>query len=209
MNAVQQQNDRRSQRSSTAARHQDLQARLLAAAEAAIEMGGLAGLRARALSDTVGCSVGAIYGVFADLDALALAVNGRTLVAIDAAMRSAGAGKDPADHLMRLATAYLDYASANRNRWRALFEHRMTEGRDVPAWYAELRAASFANIELPLATLQPHLKASQIMVQARTVFSAVHGMVDLGLDEKLGDMKLPLLRAQIRLIVGAIAAGLT
>ena len=45
------------------------------------------------------------------------------------------------------------------------------------------------------------------MVLARTVFSAVHGMVDLGLDEKVAEMPLAVLRAQIRLVVHALAAG--
>jgi hypothetical protein len=36
----------------------------------------------------------------------------------------------------------------------------------------------------------------------------VHGMVDLGLDEKVASLKPAELRAQIRLVVSAMAAGL-
>ena len=196
------------QRSSTAARHQNLHGRLLAAALHAIETEGLASLRARSLAETVGCSVGAIYGVYPDLDALVLTVNGQTLDQIEAALRAAGHGGDPSDRLVGLAMAYLDYAATHRNRWRALFIHRMPAGQAVPAWYLQRQAAAFARIEAPLGQLQPGLAPPQRALLARSVFSAVHGMVDLGLDEKIAAMPLPSLRVQVELVVNAIAAGL-
>ena len=114
MDNVQEKNERHSQRPATAERHQDLTRRLLEAAEAVIGAAGLGKLRARSLADAAGCSVGAIYGVFPDLDALVLAVNVRTLDAIDEAMGATAAGRSPGLHLRRLADAYLDYAFLNR-----------------------------------------------------------------------------------------------
>ncbi len=208
MNTVQDQDERRSEKTSTTRRRRELHDRLVLAAEAEIADAGLANLRARSLAETVGCSVGAIYGVFPDLDALILAVNGRTLDAIDRAMQAAGHGRSPADHLARLADAYLDYAAANRHRWNALFQHQMPEGRPITAWYAERQVAAFSNIEAPLAALRPGLSAKKRALLARTLFSAVHGMVELGLTEKVMAMPLPVLREQVRLIVRAIANGL-
>ena len=193
---------------STRLRHQALHDRLVDAATDSIVSAGLPNLRARALADAAGCSVGAIYGLFPDLDTLVLSVNGRTLDEIDAAMQAAGHGRDAADHLGRLALAYADYAAGNRLRWRALFEHRMAEGRDVPAWYAERRAALFAHVEDPLRALQPRLDDAARALLARTVFSAVHGVVDLGLDEKLAPMPPATLHAQIKAMVDALSAGL-
>ncbi len=198
----------RPRRNATARRHQELHDRLLAAAEQAIAADGLPNLRARALAEAVGCSVGAIYGVFPDLDALVLAVNGRTLEAIDAVMRDAGSGGDAAEHLVRLADAYLSYAATHRQRWNALFQHHLSPGRTVTPWYMERQAAAFAHIEAPLAVLQPGLPETERALLARTLFSAVHGMVELGLDEKVVAMPLPVLRAQVRLVVHAIAGGL-
>jgi AcrR family transcriptional regulator len=208
MNNVQGKSEQRSNRP-TLLRHQELHDSLLMAAEAAIASGGLANLKARAVAETVGCSVGAIYGVFADLDALMLAVNGRTLDAIAAALALVPARGGPADHLARLAEAYLGYAAANGPRWRALFQHRMPVGRPVTPGYAERQLAAFSFIEAPLADLRPDLSSAKRTLLARTLFSAVHGMVDLGLDEKVASLKPAELRAQIRLVVSAIAAGLS
>src|SRR5262249_10067582 len=61
------------------ARRRKLRDALIAAAERTIEADGLRGLRARDLALRVGCAVGAIYNVFADLDDLVFAVNALTL----------------------------------------------------------------------------------------------------------------------------------
>ena len=67
----------------TAKRREQLKAALVAAAEWAISTDGLRGLKARELADKVGCAVGAIYNVVADLDELILLVNARTLDEIE------------------------------------------------------------------------------------------------------------------------------
>jgi AcrR family transcriptional regulator len=208
MNSVQDKNEQRSSER-TALRHQDLHGRLLAAAEATIVSRGLGSLKARTLAEAVGCSVGAIYGVFTDLDALILAVNGLTLDAIATSLAAVPTQGGPAKHLVRLAEAYLGYAAANGPRWRALFQHRMPEGRPLMPGYAERQRAAFLFIEAPLAALRPDLSAAKRTVLARTLFSAVHGMVDLGLDEKVASLTLEELRAQVRLVVSALASGLS
>ena len=197
MNAVQE---------NLAARRQSLREQLLAAAEQAISQNGLADLRARALAEAVGCSVGAIYNAYRDLDALILAVNARTLAAIEAAMTAAQGA--PAARLLAMAQSYLDYAAHNRHRWAALFSHRMTSGRPVPEDYLRQTDRAFSHIEEPLAGLRPDLSAEACHALARTLFSAVHGVVALGLDEKVATFDLALLSAQLRLLLAAITAGL-
>jgi AcrR family transcriptional regulator len=207
MNVVQEKNEHRSPRDATRRRHQDLHDRLLDTAEQAIATDGLAQLRARTLADQVGCSVGAIYGVFTDLDTLILAVNTRTLAAIAAAMEHAGGGT-PAERLVQLAHLYLDYAVANRPRWTALFQHRMPPDQPVTADYVAQLEAAFAPVEGPLASLCPAMAGADRVLLARSLFSAVHGMVGLSLDEKVAAIPLPVLREQIGLVVTALAAGL-
>lgn len=169
---------------------------------------GLAALRARALAERVGCSVGAIYSVFADLDGIILAVNARTLAQIDRAMAGVGATADPVAHLVHLATAYLDYAAGARRRWAALFQHTLGDGRTAPDWYARQQETAFSHVEAPLGRLCPGLPVADRGLLARTLFSAVHGMVALGLDEKVAAMSLPALRGQVETIVTAMARGL-
>jgi AcrR family transcriptional regulator len=201
----------------TPERKQNLKMALIAAAERAVAARGLAGLKARSLAAEAGCAVGAIYNVVADLDDLALAVNSRTLAALEEGL-TAAAGVHPVKpavgaeramgRLIRLAVAYLDFAAANTLRWRALFEHRLPEGKPMPDWYLGEQIRLFGYIEQPLRDLQPGLLPDQLAMLARSLFSAVHGIVTLGLEEKLGVVSLKALRTQTTLIVSAIATGL-
>ena len=177
------------------------------AAEQTIEREGLGALRARVLADAVSCSVGAIYTIFPDLDAIILAVNARTLVQIDQALGQIAAA-EPVGQLVCLAAAYLDYAAQHRARWDALFLHVMAPGKTAPPWYGQQRQAAFSLVEGPLARLCPGLDAPDRALLARSLFASVHGMVALGLDEKLAAMPLPVLHAQIATIVRATARGL-
>jgi hypothetical protein len=104
---------------------------------------------------------------------------------------------------------YLDFATESGPRWRALFDHRMENDRPAPDWYAEKRRQMFRHVEAPLKTLLPELTSTKRGHLARTLFSAVHGVVVLGLEEKLGSIPLPQLRQQLTTIVQAMARGLT
>jgi AcrR family transcriptional regulator len=197
----------------TAERHATLREALVGAAERAIARDGLAGLTTREVAREAGCALGAIYTVFPDLDALILGANARTLAAIDAELRAVlgpepGEGAEPAAQLAALAAAYLGYAARNRRRWDALFAHRMAEGREVPEWYRARQTELFRYLETPLAALCPGRAATEIAVLARTLFSAVHGVVSLGLDQKLEPIAPEVLRAQTRALAAILARGL-
>src|ERR1051325_2252900 len=122
----------------TAVRREQLRDARIDAAALTIAKQGLSGLKARALADEVGCAVGAIYNVVADLDELVLLANARTLAELEKALTAAtapGRGPDWAiEQLVKLALAYLDFAAAHRSQWQALFEHRLASGQVPRAW---------------------------------------------------------------------------
>jgi AcrR family transcriptional regulator len=188
---------------------------LVIAAERTITQHGLGSLRARALAEEAGCAVGAIYNVVEDLDDLVLLVNARTLTALERDLAAADRVDEPADaanaaiaRLVRMALAYLDFAAAQTPRWRTLFEHRMPAGRAVPAWYREQQQRLFAYVEELLLELQADESRVRRALLARSLFSAVHGLVVLGLEEKLQTIPLPVLREQVRFVVTAIGRGM-
>ncbi len=194
-------------RPATTRRHNALRDDLLARAKNIIATQGLAQLRARDLATEAGCSVGAIYNVFADLDALILAVNAGTLAELDATMTAISA-PTPLKHFLAMADAYLTYAVENRHRWDALFNHRMPLDTETPAWFRAIQDKTFSHIETPLAEIRPDLSAPAHHLLGRSIFAAVHGMVALGIDQRLSPLALTTLRAQIAVIVTAIAQGL-
>jgi AcrR family transcriptional regulator len=191
-----------------AQRRAKLRERLLDAAAKAVATRGLAGLRARDLAAEAGCALGAIYTAFDDLDELILRVNLGTLERLGAALDAALAQAAPQDALLALARAYLAFARREEPSWRALFEHRLPAGAPLPEWYAQARNDLFGRLEAPLAAILPGSDPAARAGLARTLFSAVHGVVALGLEEKLEAMPAERLDSRLEALVRLIAAGL-
>jgi hypothetical protein len=105
--------------------------------------------------------------------------------------------------------AYCDFAAENLELWRALFEHRMAPGKPVPEWAISEQMNLFRHIYRPLAELFPMRTPAELGVTARSLFSAAHGMVLLGLEQKLIAVPVIELRKEIAVIVGAMIDGLT
>jgi AcrR family transcriptional regulator len=194
-------------------RYTALRARLIDSAERTIAERGLAAVRARDLAAEAGCAIGTIYNVFEHLDELVLCVGSRTLEMLDRALGAVrstspyGSTDEAVSDLVRLSLAYLEFAALHTVRWRALFEHRMSQSHPLPDWFVEQQQVLFAQVEGPLATLLPELDDDRRRVLARTLFSAVHGVVALGLEEKLISLPLPDLRDQVAALVRAITRG--
>ena len=55
----------------------------------------------------------------------------------------------------------------------------------VPEWHAAEHRRVFGYVERPLRSMFPDAQDAAVMVLGRSLFSAVHGVVSLGLEEKL------------------------
>jgi AcrR family transcriptional regulator len=192
-------------------RRAKLREELILAAERSISAGGLAGLKTRDLAREIGCANGAVYNLVEDMDELILRVGSRTLARLDAALTNAesSGAPSPRETLVRIAVAYCDFAAENLELWRALFEHRMAQGKSIPEWAISEQMDLFRHIYRPLAALFPKNSPTELGVTARSLFSAVHGMVLLGLEQKLIAVPTEALRNEIAIIVRAMVEGLT
>ena len=183
---------------------------LIAAAEKAIAAKGLSGLKSRELAARIGVANGAVFNLVDDMDELILRVGSRTLARLDAALSAAESqgAPSPAETLVRIAVAYCDFAAENLELWRALFEHRMAPEKPIPGWAVEEQMNLFRHIYHPLAKLLPKWSADELGITARSLFASVHGMVSLGLEQKLIAVPVAALRDEIATIVKATIKGL-
>ncbi|HEY0852720.1 MAG TPA: WHG domain-containing protein [Bradyrhizobium sp.] len=184
---------------------------LIVAAEKAIAAKGLSGLKSRELAGEIGVANGAVFNLVADMDELVLRVGSRTLARLDSALTAAESegAPSPTEALVRIAVAYCDFAADNLELWRSLFEHRMAPDKPVPEWAIEEQMSLFRHIYHPLAKLFPKWSADELGVTARSLFAAVHGMVSLGLEQKLIAVPVAALRDEIATIVKATIRGLS
>ncbi|MBR0787212.1 TetR/AcrR family transcriptional regulator [Bradyrhizobium iriomotense] len=191
-------------------RREKLRIDLIQAAERMIAERGLVGLKTRDLAREIGCANGAVYNLVTDVDELVLRVGSRTLHRLDEALSAAESAGDPSpqETLVRIAIAYCDFAAENLELWRALFEHRMAADKILPDWSVNDQLQLFRHIHHPLALLLPKRGQEQLGITARSLFSAVHGMVALGLEQRLVAVPLPALRKEIAGLVRAMIDGL-
>jgi AcrR family transcriptional regulator len=187
-------------------RRDDLRVRLIDLAEAQIAGHGAASLKARELAGQAGCAVGAIYNVFDDMTALVMQVNVRTFARLGAmavASLAGVQGAPPREQMVALGHAYLHFAADNLHLWRALFDVSGA-GDAVPEWYRVALANLFAQIEGPIAALFPALERRALDLMVRALFSSVHGIVLLGLNNRTPAAPLAEIEAMIAMVLREI-----
>lgn len=187
----------------------DLTQRLLNAAAARMEQYGLDGVNARDVTADARCGLGTIYKCYRDLDELILHVNSRTLKRLDAVLAQAVRRDDaPRQRLVRLAQAYLDFALENINVWSALFKHRLPDSTPPPDWHVSEHRALFRHVCEPLAAIDPSLGENELLIRARTIFAAVHGIVALSIEGKFVGLERDVVSGELETVVEALVAGL-
>ena len=194
--------------SKTQQRREDLKLKLTDAAEQIITDHGVAAIKARDLAGVAGCSVGAIYNVFGDLNDLIMAVNGRTFRRlgehVSASLRESDA--DAQGRLIIMAHAYLDFAAENTLAWRALFDLQMSADMNVPAWYLKELGDVFALIAAPLRELFPDWTDERVDLMTRALFSSVHGVVLLGLEKRISAVPMDQIRDMLAVVLSNITS---
>ncbi len=169
-------------------RRTELRDLLIDIAEKQIEVHGITAIKARALAQQANCSVGAIYNVFGDLEGIIVAVNSRTFGKLGCHVAAAlqDKGDLPAtERLIIMSYAYLDYASEHPRLWRALFDVRMSTDMEVPNWYLDELGQLFDHIDGPVRECFPDLDTDDVRLMTRALFSSVHGIVILGLENRI------------------------
>lgn len=192
---------------STANRRAALRDTLIDLAQTTIAEQGLSALKARDLAKAAGCSVGAIYNVFGDLQELAMAVNGQTFKALGAHVLAGLAPQTdaaPVERLIAMSDAYVGFASSNPRLWRALFDISLTR-EEAPDWYLRALDGLFTIIDGPLAEVFPDLPPDQIRLRTRTLFSSVHGITLLGIENRISGIGADDMPQMIRFLLRRIA----
>jgi AcrR family transcriptional regulator len=180
---------------------------MLETARAIISAKGLRSLKVRDVAEAADCSIGSVYNEFGDFDGLILTVNRETVQSLSARL-AAVPSDDPVRQLHGYAETYLSYFSEHANLLRSLYEHRMEGDRPFPEDILLMVMRAFALMHDPLVRLMPDADPAEIALQARMMFSAAHGIISLGLEERMVAVPPEKLRQQLGQFVDTYLAGL-
>lgn len=144
-------------------------------------------LSLRKVAGMVGYSAGTLINLFGSYAYLLLEVNAHTLDEISDLMTEASEqhASDPAQQITVLAEQYLEFARQHPYQWQILFDHHLPEEDPVPDWQLQRINRVFTLIEQILSSLNPTATQHECHKAGRVIWTAVHGICLLEIDDKL------------------------
>lgn len=135
---------------------------------------GYAHFSAREVAKKIGYSIGTLYNVFGTLDQVMLAINARTLDNWQAYLDMQLANKRNR-RLYIAIQSYFEFAVVNRHAWTALYDFRLPEGEQTPAYYQDKVTNITEVIRREIAAELPAAQAHKAAALARSLLASVHG----------------------------------
>ncbi|MGD8109074.1 TetR/AcrR family transcriptional regulator [Vibrio sp. TRT 21S02] len=141
-------------------------------------------LSLRKIANMIGYVPSTLVNVFGNYNLLLLHAVAQTLDELSQDARKVVAGcQDPQSALYELAYCYHDFAQKHPHRWQLIFEHNMN-GEALPEWQAERIDHMTAMLEGLLKVLAPQRTDSEVLQASRVLWSGVHGITLLSVDDK-------------------------
>ena len=189
----------------------EMRTRLVDAACAIMGEEGADGVKARALATRAGIAVGSVYNLFADLDEVVRAANGRTYddlyaVETEALETARAAGEDPREQMLALAHAYLEFVKDNQRRWQGVLSFNRRQTVAPPRWYLEKEIELFRIIERAIEPLPGAADPTRRRLTARALWASIHGIVTIAVANGFLMQPIEDVWEQIKIIVNAVAA---
>lgn len=193
----------------------DVKRQIVDIAAKLIEEGGSGALQVRAIAKQAGISVGSVYNIVGDIDALHRMVNvdlldelGMAGTATIQRLKAEGV-TDVRERLLALAETYLEFVQRNHARWSALLAfNRSRPTSDMPDGYMRRQEMLFDIIAEVLADTVLGIDDTRRQTAARALWSAVHGIVTNSFVGRTGITHADESRAQIDLLVTVFVKGL-
>ena len=134
-----------------------------------VQQNGVNFLTARKLSDASGCSIGAIYNQFSNMDNFVLIQNIITLDELYQKLISTPRTNNAYKNLNAYLDSFVDYVLSNKNLWYLLFKFHLEANNNLPSIYlkklaivTKLWQKDFNHVFIKMTTKEKKL-SSQVM----------------------------------------------
>lgn len=142
-------------------------------------------LSLRKLASLIGYVPSTLVNVFGSYNLLLLHGIARTLDKLSqlALTASQQHSDNPKQALLAIAHCYHDFAKAHPNHWQLIFEHSM-QGDELPQWQSQRIETMMTLLETLLHALSPQRSDQEVLEASRVLWSGVHGITLLSVDDK-------------------------
>lgn len=163
-----------------------LHAQVMAECDAWLHVHPAHTLSLRALARQVGCAPSTLLKLYGSFSNLLQHVNIETLARLRTVIEPLIGEATPEQRLKALARAYWQFAQQEPFRWRLLFDYPLAQEGELDQRQSVMIEALFLRVEATLREYQPALDDLEARRLGRTLWGSVHGLVQLGLNERLG-----------------------
>ncbi len=168
----------------------ELKELILGAARRIIDQHGFHALSAREIAREIGYAPGTLYNMFRNLDEILLKVEARVLDELDGNIARAMAGHKDIDALKNFGRAYVDFAYKSPRLWQLVQRHHPEQFPEAPDWYLERLYAPLGRLEPVLGKIRGTTCADEQARNARLMWSAVHGVLNVATTSKFGTLPM-------------------
>ncbi|EMC9262459.1 TetR/AcrR family transcriptional regulator [Vibrio cholerae] len=141
-------------------------------------------LSLRKVATMIGYVPSTLVNVFGNYNLLLLHVVAQTLDELaQEAQQAVKSTTYQKDALYQLAYCYHDFAKRNPYRWQLIFEHNMN-GEMLPEWQAQRINNMTSMLEDLLKVIAPLRSEQEVLQASRVLWSGVHGITILSVDDK-------------------------
>lgn len=178
----------------------------LAACESLIGKEGLKSLSTRKVASEIGYTAGTLYQVFKNFDDMIMQLNARTLSRLQSQMMQVqrySANK----RLTQYGNLYITFANKQPELWHLLFEHRPANPEARPEKLIKNIDALFNLVNHALGELKPTSSTEAVLLAANTLWSSIHGITVLMLQNKLYDGDCEKAQAAVECLITNFLAG--
>ncbi|WP_414502507.1 TetR/AcrR family transcriptional regulator [Zymobacter sp. IVIA_5232.4 C2] len=162
-----------------------LHAKVMAACSEWLASRSVHHLSLRSLARDIGCAPSTLLKLYGSFNNLLQYVNIGTL----AILRSTVDARShvPAEELLgALAASYWSFAHDNPYRWELLFDYPLAQEGELDQRQNVAIEELFVVVHAALKEICPSLDEVVLSRMARTLWGSVHGLVQLGLNDRLG-----------------------
>lgn len=163
-----------------------LHAQVMAACDAWLQDQPVHTLSLRSLARDVGCAPSTLLKLYGSFGNLLQHVNLESLARLRTAIDPLLDEQLPEARLKALAMAYWQFARDDAYRWQLLFDYPLAQEGELDRRQSDMIEGLFLRVENTLKEYQPALGDLEARRLGRTLWGSVHGLVQLGLNERLG-----------------------
>ena len=164
----------------------ELKAMVLQTGGELIREKGFEGLRARAIAERIGYTVGTLYHAFNNLDDIVDQINLETAKGLFAYCTNKPLPTDPGEALKTLGNRYATYVKENANLWRAVISYPFSSGHQRIEDYDRAIEQFFVLICSVTDPLYQAESQEKRIGDARILWSCLYGVCALDTEGRLG-----------------------